>query len=187
MKTHRFRAVLASVVTVAACLLLAAPIAMADKGGGANKLEGTWVARVVGSTGQWSYVLVPDPSGRRASLAGSIDVGFSVAPLFGPTDRSSMLMANLVMTSPEGGVFNSVWYGLADLDPPSPLTAEVKWIGVSTGTFTFIAPGQIHVVHSFAFYTPDADVDGDGFPDADAVPAYETQVESIDTRLMPPQ
>jgi hypothetical protein len=98
-----------------------------------------------------------------------------------------MLMANLVMTSPEGGVFNSVWYGLADLDPPSPLTAEVKWIGVSTGTFTFIAPGQTHVVHNFAFYTPDADADGDGLPDADAVPVYETQAETIDTRLMPPR
>lgn len=173
--------------TISVCLLLGSPVALAGKGAGANKLEGAWVAKVVGAPSQWSYVLVPDPSGRRAALAGSVDVGFSVAGLFGPTDRTSILMANLVMTGPDHGVFNSVWFGLKELPETSPITDVVVWIGTSQGTFTFTAPGKISVVHNFAFYWPSADSDGDGLPDANAEPAYEVQILSEDTRLMPPE
>ena len=185
MTLHRFKVALATLISISACLLLAAPAAMAERG--AYKLEGAWVARVEGTPIQWSYVLVPDPSGRRASLAGSIDVGFSVAALFGPTDRSSMLMANLVMTGPDRGVFNSLWYGLKELPETSPVGSEVIWIGMSTGTFAFRAQGTIDVVHNFAFYDPSADADGDGLPDPGAMPKYETQIPTVDTRLMPPE
>ena len=89
MKLQRLKMAVVTVMSISACLLLAAPTAMADKGAGANKLEGAWVAKVIGMPGQWSYVLSPDASGRRAALAGSIDVGFSLAPLFGATDRTS--------------------------------------------------------------------------------------------------
>lgn len=187
MTLHRLKIAMAAMVAVSVCLLLAAPAAMADKGSGAYKLEGTWIAKVVGVPAQWSYVLVPGPSGRRASVAGSIDAGFSIGGLFGPSDRVSMLMANLVMTGPDRGVFNSVWYGLKELPETSPVSEEVVWIGTSQGTFTFIAPGKISAVHNFAFYWPSADADGDGLPDSDAMPAYETQLLTVDTRLMPPR
>jgi len=187
MKLHRLKMAVVTVMTISACLLLAAPTAMADKGFGANKLEGAWVAKVVGMPGQWSYVLAPDSSGRRAALAGSIDVGFSLAPLFGATDRTSLLMANLVMTGPKTGVFNSVWYGLREVPPPSPVTDEVLWIGTSTGTFTFVAPGKIEVLHNFAFYAPSADADGDGLPDPDAAPVHTVQLSTVDTRMPLPR
>ena len=187
MSLHRYRAAMAVLASISVCLLMAAAPAMADKGSGAYKLEGAWIAKVVGIPAQWSYVLVPDPSGRRASVAGSIDVGFSIGALFGPSDRASMLMANLVMTGPDRGVFNSVWYGLKELPETSPVSEEVVWIGTSHGTFTFIAPGKLSAVHNFAFYSPSADGDGDGLPDPGAMPAYETQLLTVDTRLMPPK
>lgn len=187
MILSRLKAALAALVMVSACLLLIAPTAMAGKGSEAFKLEGAWVAKVVGIPGQWSYVLTPDPSGRRAALAGSIDVGFSLGGLFPPTDRSSMLMANLVLTGPKTGVFNSIWYGLRELPPGSPISDEVLWIGTSTGTFTLVDSGKIEVLHNFAFYAPSQDTDGDGLPDPDEVPVYTMQLNTVDTRLPLPR
>src|SRR5512146_1482783 len=61
-----------------ALCLVASGAALADKvGSGAFKLEGAWIARVVGTNGQWSYVVSPDNSGRHATAHGSIDVGFA--------------------------------------------------------------------------------------------------------------
>ena len=187
MMFRKFKTALGALATISACLLLMAPAAMADKASGAFKLEGAWVAKVVGMPGQWSYVLSPDPSGRRAALAGSIDVGFSLGPLFGPIDRSSMLLANLVITGPNAGVFNSIWYGLRELPSPSPVSAEVAWIGMSTGTFEVVAPGKIEVLHNFAFYAPSQDADGDGLPDPGETPVYTLQLTTLDTRLPLPE
>ena len=187
MMFRKFKTALGALVTISACLLLMAPAAMADKAAGVFKLEGAWIAKVVGMPGQWSYVLSPDPSGRRAALAGSIDVGFSLGGLFPPTDRSSMLMANLVLTGPKTGMFNSIWYGLRALPPTSPISDEVLWIGMSTGTFTLVESGKIEVVHNFAFYAPSQYADGDGLPDPDEVPVYTMQLNTVDTRQPLPE
>ena len=70
---------------VVACVMLlgltAFGIASTGGGGSAYKLEGAWIAKVDGSTGQWSYVLSPDSSGRRAS-------GHSHAPRSGDAGGS---------------------------------------------------------------------------------------------------
>jgi hypothetical protein len=110
MTIHGFKVTLVAAMTVAACMFLTVPTATAAEG--AFKLEGAWVAKVVGIPAQWSYVLVPDSSGRYAALEGSLDIGFSLGPLFPPSDKTSLLMANLVMTGPKTGKFNSVWYGI---------------------------------------------------------------------------
>jgi hypothetical protein len=185
MTIHGFKVTLVAAMTVAACMFLTVPTATAAEG--AFKLEGAWVAKVVGIPAQWSYVLVPDSSGRYAALEGSLDIGFSLGPLFPPSDKTSLLMANLVMTGPKTGKFNSVWYGIRSLPSPSPVAGEVLWIGTSTGTFTVVAPGKIEALHNFAFYAPSADGDGDGFPDPDAVPVYMTQLSTVDTRLPLPE
>jgi hypothetical protein len=39
---------------------------------------------------------------------GEFLVGYSLAPLFGPVDKISVLITNLVMTGPRLGAFNSV-------------------------------------------------------------------------------
>ena len=75
MTLQSFKIALTAAITVAACLLLTAPTAMADKG--ACKLQGAWVAKVIGFPGQWSYVLAAVPSGRHAAGHGSVDVGFN--------------------------------------------------------------------------------------------------------------
>jgi hypothetical protein len=63
----------------------------------------------------------------------------------------------------------------------------VLWIGTSTGTFTFVAPGKIEVLHNFAFYAPSADADGDGLPDPDAAPVHTVQLSTVDTRMPLPR
>ena len=56
--------------------------AMAGQGAGAYKLDGAWVAKVVGVPGQWTYIISADPSGKRAAGYGSIDSGLNVDALF---------------------------------------------------------------------------------------------------------
>ena len=189
MTLHRFKMALASLVSISACLLRAAPAAMAEKG--AFKLEGAWVGNLDGCPGQFSYVLTPDPSGRRAFGHGSVDVGFATeavfGPAFGPTDSTSPVQLNAVMTGPDTAVFYAVWYGLRTLAAPSPITAEVVYIAVSTGEFKFVGPGKMMTTHNFAYYYPSQDADGDGFPDEGETTPYMFQKTSVDTRLPSPQ
>lgn len=166
--------------------------ASADQGNGAFKFEGAWVAKVQSpGFGQWSYVLTSDPSGRHATGHGSVDIGFRAnficGDLFDPADSQSPILVNLVMTGPDGGIYNSIWYGLRDLGPASLLTNEIVLIGTTTGTFEFVSSGKMHGTHNFALYTPDADADGDGFPDEAAEPVCAFEMNTVDTRLPMPE
>ena len=119
--------------------------------GGGVKLEGAWVAKVpLGEPPapqlQWSYVLSPDSSGRRASLHGSIDVGLGVQSLFTETIIGiSPLIGELVMTGPHSGRFNSVWYVLGADTSGYGLTAKILAIGVNKGEWKSIGPGKTQV------------------------------------------
>lgn len=181
----------ATLVSISACLLLVSPTVLAGNGPGASKLEGAWVAKVVEVPGgQWSYVLSPDASGRRAFGHGSIDAGFDVGGIFGsafePSDASSPILINLVMTGPDTAAFYAVWYGLKRLDPPSPVTEAIVYIGVVTGETKFVAPGKSESTHDFAIYAPTQDGDGDGFPDEGEATPYMFTVHTVDTRLPAP-
>ena len=95
--------------------LVVTPVEAGNGANGAVKLEGAWIARGVEAPVQWTYVLSPDPSGRQASLHGSIDVGLG-ASSFG-ADYPSPLIGNLILTGPDTARFNSVWYGIKKLPP----------------------------------------------------------------------
>ena len=193
MKTRTcFGAVLG---TISVFLLLASPMAMADKAASAYKLDGAWVAKVQvpGSEGQWSYLLAPDASGRRAAGHGSVDVGFDPRLFgceFGEMDRTdSPILINLEVTGPDTAVAYSVWYAINTL--PSG-DSEIGFIGEVRSDITFLAPGKSQSLHYFYFYSPDKDADPkDGFPDEGAEPdcsweAYGIVIPTIETRVPAP-
>jgi hypothetical protein len=151
--------------------------------GNANKLEGAWVARVVEVPGgQWSYVVSPDPSGRRATGHGTIDVGLYVPGIDELADGPSPLLIDVVMTGPDTAKFNSIWYGLKKVSG-GMTTAEVAYIGVNWGELKFVAPNKLEGTHNIEYYLPSADADHDGMPDPGAVPVGGAQVHTVDTRL----
>lgn len=191
MKTYFLHWLVIAALTVGASV----PV-VADQGDGAFKLEGAWVAKVDGFPGQWSYVVSSDPSGKRASGHGSVDIGFRanfVCGLNGYTtdfevsDSESPILVSMLMTGPDTVSYNSVWYGLKDLSPMSPIVNEIVLIGTVTGELKVIAPGTMHGTHSFAIYHPTADTDGDGFPDEGATPDCLFQMNTVDTRLPMPE
>jgi len=173
---------LAVLVASAVVWLPAAQVVAADVKMGANKLEGAWVSKVQEVPLQWSFVLVPDASGRRASLHGSIDVGLAS---FGPTVTTTPLLGELVMTGPASAKFTSVWYGRTTTT--GPLSATIVYIGMNQGKIELTGPGKSVSTHHIAYYAPSSDADGDGYPDAGATPiAPAVDVTSIDTRMPSP-
>jgi hypothetical protein len=187
MTIHRFKVALTAAITVMACLLLTAPAAMADKA--AYKLDGAWVAKVIGFPGQWSYVFAADPSGRRASGHGSIDIGFDPAVFgcqFGETNADSPILINIKMTGPDTAAAYSLWYALATTGPAS---TEIVFIGEVRTETQFLAPGKSASTHYFSFYLPSQDVNpADGIPDEGETPVCAAPVPlyTMDTRLPSP-
>ncbi|HSG98360.1 MAG TPA: hypothetical protein VLA11_10255 [Woeseiaceae bacterium] len=171
--------------------------AVADEDEGAFKLEGAWVAKVVPPYfGQWSYVITSDPSGKRGTGHGSVDVGFSAnaacgftdpADEFDPTDSESPILVSMVMIGRHTVSYSAIWYGLADLGPSSPINNAIVVIGTTTGVLEFVEPGKLAGTHNFALYYPDADDDGDGYPDPGVEPACTFQLSTVDTRLPMPE
>ena len=191
MKTY----ILHLLVILALTLGVAAP-AVADKGDRAFKLEGAWVAKVVGMPGQWSYVVSSDPSGKRGSGHGSVDVGFranyacalnNYFPNFQSSDSESPILVSMVMTGPDTVSYNAIWYGLKELGPMIPIVNEIVLIGTVTGELTVVGPGKMEGIHTFAIYYPSADADGDGFPDEGTTPDCVFQMLTVDTRLPMPE
>ena len=178
--------------TISVCLLLASPMAMADKAAGAYKLEGAWVAKVQGLEGQWSYVLAPDASGRRAAGHGSVDLGFNpdyaFGCEFGAMDYAdSPILISLEMTGPDTAIGYSVWYAIRT---PSPGAAEIVFIGEVRTEVKFVAPGKSESAHYFSFYSPGKDINPkDGFPDEGTLPdcsAGDFAIYTVDTRVPAP-
>lgn len=172
---------------ISMCLLVAPVTATA---GTAHKLEGAWVAKVQGFPGQWSYVLAADPSGRRASGHGSVDLGFDADSAFGcelgEADLDTPILVNIEMTGPNTAVSYAIWYALRTSETGP---TEIAYIGEVRSEFTFVARGKSQGTHYFAFYLPDQDVDPeDGFPDEGEDPECFAPVPiyTVDTRLPAP-
>jgi len=189
MSISRLKVITTTLVAAAAAVMLVTPIGAANGGGAAFKTEGAWVAKVVEiSTMQWSYTLSPDPSGRRAFINGSLDVGISLPPPLGPVDSTSPLIGEIVMTGAATGIYNAQWYGLRKTPyiPGTP-SAEVIFIGIASGEFRFVEQGKIEGTHTLKLYLPSQDADGDGIPDAGQTAAFVLPVTTIDTRLPSPR
>jgi hypothetical protein len=188
MKTKQYAA-LAVLAVAAGAFIAFNPYAQSKPGNSqAYKLEGAWVAKVPGMPMQWTYTLVPDPSGRSAAMSGSIQIEIRpsvVNPaLFPDWEYSSPLVGELVMTGNNTAKFTAVWYGMKKGFPFD----QVVYIGVNSGEATFTGPGKSVVTHNLGFYAPSADADGDGLPDPGQAAALCLPSMSIDTRvlLMPP-
>jgi len=177
VKTKTIGATLTTMLVAAVALVLSTQAGASGQGEGL-KLEGAWVARVTNPfmtpTPQWTYVLSPDPSGRRAAVHGAVDVGL------GLPGRPTALLGEAVQTGPYTALVSTLWYHLDD-------AGNVLLICTGASTATFQAPGKSDVVHHFAIYPPDADADGDGLPDPDtSVVPSEYTVITTDTRVPSP-
>jgi len=182
MTNTKRKLIVAALVASAVGALPAAQAAAAGPDLGANKLEGAWVSKVQEVPLQWSFVLVPDASGRRASLHGSIDVGLAG---FGSSVTTTPLLGELVMSGPASAKFTSVWYGR--VPAAGQISATIVYIGMNRGEVKFTGPGKGVSTNHIAYYHPSSDADGDGYPDAGATPiAGPLEFTSIDTRLPSP-
>ena len=197
MMRSKFKVAAATIVAVAASVLLVAPAEAGKKAvpdvkpvtpsPNSIKLEpSAWIAKVDGLPGQWTYVVSPDPSGRHAVGHGTIDVGFSVVALFGQVDATTPLLVDVRMTGPKEAAFNSIWYGVRKPATPGATTMELVYIGVNRGTLTFVGPDKVEGKHTIEYYALSADGDGDGLPDPGSSAVYSIPVETTDTRLPSP-
>ena len=173
------------IVAVAVAVVLAGSVAFSQPPK-ALKLEGAWVARVTSYegaeypyVGQWSYVLQPDPSGRSATLHGSIDLKFAQTT---PADVfSSPLIGECVLTGPDTARCFVLWYNIQKGNPVN----QILYIGTVNSEVTRLGPGSFEVTHHFAIYPPNADADGDGIPETGS-PTKTFAVTTHDTRVPQP-
>lgn len=166
-----------------AIFLLAAQVTMSKAGPAAIKLEGAWIARVVGDDltpvsppVQWSYVLAPSPSGNSASVHGSVDVAF--APPGDQYDFITPLIGEVVKTGPRTAVSNAYYYLIKD--------NEIVLIGRALGEWKFLEPGVAKVTIHFEDYLPTQDGDGDGLPDPGQEPFATSTYTTRDRRIPSP-
>ena len=177
MFISRRKVVLTALAAATALFVLATQIGAFGPGQGAVKLEGAWIARVVGlpypDPVQWSYVLVPDASGRSASLHGSVDMTLPGGP---PIDFTTPIIGEIVQTGHDTAAFNTYWYGIKD--------NLIVYIGRSWGETRFTGPRTLESTHHFEIYLPDADTNGDGLPELSFVNAFV--LTTHDTRVPAP-
>lgn len=176
-------------VIVVLALVSAVPIGASGGVQAPMKLEGTWVARVVTYNDapspypfQWSYLLTPDNSGRRASIFGSVDVAFPRNPQL-PADHNSPLLGYVETTAPGRTAFDSYWYGIKKGVPPA--LDVILFIGRAWGEGRLLPSGQLENTYHFEIYLASQDADGDGLPDPGQVPVNAFTIVSTDTRIPP--
>ena len=85
MSFNRRLVIIPTLAIMTVAMLIVPRIVASGQDQGAYKLEGAWIARVTSMDGvpagtplpfQWSYVLAPSASGRRATIHASVDVAF---------------------------------------------------------------------------------------------------------------
>ncbi len=148
------------------------------------KLEGAWIGKVPGYPIMWSYAVSPDPSGRTASMSGSVQVPLQPSLLkpgvFPDLEYISPMVGSVRMTGPNTFEATAVWYGMKKGFPFN----QVVFIGLNNAQAVFLDSGQMIMTNNLAFYDPTADADGDGLPDPGATPALALPpATTVETRL----
>jgi hypothetical protein len=137
-----------------------------------------------GGAGIWNALQIPlDPAGGTAALrvnTATLSPGFAgLLAALGATAGGSDNVGEMEMISRDTARFGTVGYG-REQAPGNPL--QINTIFVMTGTVKFTGPDTIEVTYTINVYPvnipdtspfyglPNADVNGDGFPDAGAQP-----------------
>jgi hypothetical protein len=181
MPVRKKRIVITAFV-VAAVLAVVAWTGVFAQDAGAFKLEGAWIARVTSFNGgpwpyltQWSYVVTADPSGRRGTIHGSVDVPFPGVP----GDYVTPIIGEVIQTGPETAIDNSIWYHVLKASPVNQIVA----IGTAKGEWRQLGPDKVETTIHFAIYEASADTNGDGIPGPGATPIAAFTVTTVDTRV----
>lgn len=131
-----------------------------------------------GGAGIWNALQVPlDPAGRTAALrvsSGTLSPQFAgLFAALGATAGGSDNLGEMEMISHDTARFGTLGYGRMEV-PGNPL--QINTIFVMTGTVKFTGPDTIVVTYTINVYPvnvpgfPNADVNGDGYPDPGAQP-----------------
>ena len=178
--------ILIAVIAVAAMLAAVGWAGVSAQLAGGLKLEGAWIARVTSYEGgawpfltQWSYVVTADPSGRRGTVHGSVDVPFPGVP----GDYVTPIIGEVIQTGPETAIDNSIWYHVLKASPVNQIVA----IGTAKGEWRRLGPDKVETTIHFAIYEASADTNGDGIPEPGATPIAAFTVTTVDTRVPLPR
>lgn len=138
------------------------------------QLGGGWIGS--GDAGIWNALQIPlDPAGKTAALrVNSASFSEQFAGLFallGATGDGSDAIGEMDMISRDTARFGTLTYAVADV-PGNP--RQINSVIAMTGTVTFTDRDNIDVSYTLRVYPvnvaglPNADANGDGFPDPGA-------------------
>ena len=173
-----------------AVLLIAAGATVGWKNQRQYQLGGAFIGS--GGAGIWNALQIPlDPAGRTAALqvsTGAYSPGFAaLLAALGATGGGSDFVGEVEMISHDTARFGTLGYARMEV-PGNPL--QVNSIFVMTGTVKFTGPDDIEVAYTINVYPvnvpgfPNADVNGDGYPDPGAQPIVipgALPIQGVDT------
>ncbi len=169
---------------IAAAVLAAAGLSVAWLGPVHYRLGGGFIGSPVGSGGAyWSAYQAPlDSAGRTAALRVNLYSygGMAGVLAYSGADTLTEAIGQLAMISNDTAKGSLVFYGQKQGNPP-----QVKQIWTWDGTITFTSPDAYQVDGMMNAYAADADVDGNGRPDAGAVPLFSFPTQLAVTRMLP--
>ncbi len=173
----------ATLATAAAALLVITQTAGTTASPQSTKLEGAWIYTVPGTPVLATMHMSPDASGLRAAISGQLVVPIPATQAFPDNEFVSDFVGEAVMTGPYTAEMTIIGYGSKEVVPTlqSPFDRALVLIWVGSGTMKFTASGKIEGVQHLAYYRPEADTNGDGFPEA--APLYSIDGPAVCTRV----
>ncbi len=131
------------------------------------RLGGAWVGS--SNVGSWNVLQIPlDPAGKTEALrVHLLSYGADTAGLLAASgaDTVSDLVGQGEMVSTDTAKWKIVGYAQAQ-----GATLEVRQIWVAEGTLLFTGRDSFNLAYTLTVYPAEADVDGNGLPDAGATP-----------------
>ena len=175
---------------LAVIIVVAASLAWSNEGRRQHKLGGAFIGSGGGII--WNCLQIPlDPDGKTAAIRVNVlTYGPDLAGLLESVGADTLTenVAEGEMISRDTWKYSFVSYGTKQGNPP-----QICMIAVMTGTGTWTGPDSFRVDYITDYYAgpanilglPNADVNGDGFPDKKAEPFYSTQPGSATATHVP--